>query len=94
MALDSIVRPILEEAGTTECDYSAYATSAKGYFMPRFVAEVEDYGLPSQVAMKILQGRSYNAETMDHLLERLNRASESDLDSFEVGLYQAFVEFL
>ncbi|MFD8834235.1 DEAD/DEAH box helicase [Streptomyces griseofuscus] len=94
MALESIVRPILEEAGITECDYSAYATSAKGFFLPRFVAEVEDYGLPSQVAMKILQGRTYNAETMDHLLERLSRASETEMGSFEVGLYRAFVEFL
>ncbi|XVV37192.1 helicase-related protein [Streptomyces sp. CA-100214] len=94
MALESIVRPILQEAGFDDCDYSAYATSAKGFFLPRFVAEVEDYGLPIQVAMKILQGRGYNAETMDHLLERLSRAPERAMDDFEVGLYRAFVEFL
>ncbi|WP_202592889.1 DEAD/DEAH box helicase [Streptomyces sp. KY70] len=94
MALESIVSPILQEGGYEECDYSAYASSAKGYFLPRFVAEVEDYGLPIQLAMKILRGRSYNAETMDDLLGRLERAREGDMNDFETGLYRTFVEFL
>jgi hypothetical protein len=63
-------------------------------FLPRFVADVEDYGLPSQVAMKVLRSRSYNADSMDQLLDRLMRSSARGLDGFELDMYQTFVEFL
>jgi hypothetical protein len=55
---------------------------------------VEDYGLPSQVAMKVLRSRSYNADSMDQLLDRLMRSSARGLDGFELDMYQTFVEFL
>ncbi|MFE1380551.1 DEAD/DEAH box helicase [Streptomyces sp. NPDC058740] len=93
MALDSIIRPILEGAGFEPCDYSAYASSAKGLFLPRFVSDVEDYGLPTQLAMKVLRGRSSNAETIDALIDRLKVARGADLNSFEAELLRGFVEF-
>ncbi|MFH8888673.1 DEAD/DEAH box helicase [Streptomyces sp. NPDC017949] len=93
MALDSIIRPILEDAGFDSCDYSAYASSAKGLFLPRFVADVEDYGVPTQLAMKALRGRNSNAETIDALIDRLKVSGEGGLNSFEVELLRGFVEF-
>lgn len=94
MTVQSVVNPILIEAGFEECDYSAYATSAKSLFMPRFVTDVEEYGMPSQLAMKLLGYRHVNFESIDQLLAALSRTRRADLDSFEESLYDGFVDFL
>ncbi|MFK0000311.1 DEAD/DEAH box helicase [Streptomyces werraensis] len=94
MVVQSIVNPILTEAGFEECDYSAYAASVKSLFMPRFVTDAEEYGLPSQLVMKILANRQSNFESIDHLLETLTYVRVDDLDEFESDLYRAFSDFL
>lgn len=94
MTVQSIVNPILFEAGFEECDYSAYAASAKSLFMPRFVTDAEEYGLPSQLAMKLLRNRHSNFDSIDHLLDTLTRVRADGLDEFEGDLYRSFADFL
>lgn len=94
MAVQSIVNPILVEAGFEECDYSAYAAAVKSLFMPRFVTDAEEYGLPSQLAMKLLRNRHSNFDSIDHLLAALTRVRADGLDEFEDDLYRSFVNFL
>lgn len=94
MAVQAIVNPILVEAGFEERDYSACAASVKSLFMPRFVTDAEEYGLPSQLAMKLLRNRYTNFDSIDHLLETLTRAHADGLDEFEGDLYRSFADFL
>ncbi|MFH9062228.1 DEAD/DEAH box helicase [Streptomyces coeruleorubidus] len=94
MTVQSVINPILVEAGFEECDYSAYASSAKSLFMPRFVTDVEEYGLPSQLAMKLLNNRHVSFDSIDQLLEVLSQVRAVDLNSFEDSLYGGFVGFL
>ncbi|MFJ2215007.1 DEAD/DEAH box helicase [Streptomyces sp. NPDC101062] len=90
MAMQGVVRPILMDAGYEECDYSAYAMAAKGLFLPHFVSDIEDYGLPAQVAIKLLRRNDRSFETIDELLEELSGANQRRLDSFEGVLYRGF----
>ncbi|WP_375792263.1 helicase-related protein [Streptomyces rhizosphaericus] len=94
MTVQSIINPILVDAGFQECDYSAYAASAKSLFMPRFVTDMEEYGLPVQLAMKLLKNRQANFESIDDLLRSLSRIQTVGLDSFESSLYSGFIQFL
>ncbi|MFF3402160.1 DEAD/DEAH box helicase [Streptomyces sp. NPDC002659] len=93
MTTQSVVNPILVSNGFPRCDYSAYASSAKGMFLPKYISDVEEYGLPAQLAMKIVGSRG-SFDSIDQLLQRLARSRRTDLSKFESDLFHSFTKFL
>jgi hypothetical protein len=93
MALQSIVDPILRSSGFNGCDYSAYASSAKSLFLPRFVSDIEEYGLPAQLVMKVI-GRRSTFASIDGLLYHLASARQVNLTKFESDLMANFRAFI
>ncbi|SEG64341.1 DEAD/DEAH box helicase [Actinacidiphila yanglinensis] len=93
-ATQNIVSPILREHGYRACDYRPYAVSAQNLFLPPYVGDLEEYGLPAQLVMKIL-GRRAQPTSLDNLLAALaSTRPTSEMNSFEGSLLSNFQRYI
>lgn len=82
LAVEALVRPVLAANGRT-CDYSAFAAQSLNLFLPDQITVLEEYGLPSQVAQRIV-GDLQPFSDLDSLLTQLRRVSLNSVeDPFE-----------
>ncbi|WP_333769811.1 DEAD/DEAH box helicase [Streptomyces sp. IBSBF 2435] len=93
-ATQNIVSPILLRHGYRDCDYRAYAVSAQNLFLPPYVGDLEEYGLPAQLVMKLMRRRA-QPSSLDELLEQLSSIRPtSGMNAFERLLLNNFQRYL
>jgi hypothetical protein len=85
-ALQRIEEEVFPIHGHRPGNYAFYNSRVEQLFLPRFAAALEEYGLPSQVAMKV-PGLLRDADSLDVVLERLRQTPNvASLTHFEQQL--------
>jgi hypothetical protein len=85
MVLDSIQREIFEKYGYKAGNYSKFAATIQNLFLDSSIIELDEYGIPTQVSMKILSSLDPDGN-LDHLIKNLktiNFEKETRLNDFE-----------
>ncbi|SDN83112.1 DEAD/DEAH box helicase [Geodermatophilus sp. DSM 45219] len=85
---DSLQKAVLPRLGIRPGDYTYFAGRCEDLFLPRYFSNLEEYGIPAQLVLK-LDGLLSPASSLDDLLSQLS-ALDSEvlpLDSFERGLF-------
>ncbi|MFP5378432.1 MAG: hypothetical protein ACLGHP_01475, partial [Vicinamibacteria bacterium] len=88
--LDNIQRVVLGRAGHRTGSYAAFAAHVEALFSPRFLAMLDEYGIPLEVARKLAPSLG-KPESLDDLLEdlRVVDLSTTSLSAFERSLVDA-----
>lgn len=53
--LDSIVKEVFRQNNLKTGDYTYFASSVESYFQPYYVVPLEEYGIPSQISLKLAE---------------------------------------
>jgi hypothetical protein len=85
--LDDIQRVILGRAGSATGDYAFFAAHVEGLFAEPFLAMLDEYGIPLEVARRLhpALGRPASFDELLHALRALD-LSHTELSQFERGL--------
>ena len=87
MAIERIREKLFQQVGLPPGSYSFFAKQVESQFLPAYFAALEEYGLPTQVALK-LRRIGLQGESLDDLLAPLRAvaahpAVDDLLDPFE-----------
>jgi hypothetical protein len=87
-ALQRLEEEIYPQYGLRPGSYAFYGSRVEQLFLPRFAAALEEYGLPSQIAMKV-PGLLDDAESLDIVLARLSDARTGpEFTDFEASVLE------
>lgn len=94
MALHRIQSEVLPRLGMPRGDYSVFAAACENLFLPAPLQTLEEYGVPTQLALRISDHLQPNGD-LDAVLERLRSTPASlDLHPFEKELLRDALEHL
>lgn len=84
MALDRIQRDVFTRIGRQPGDYSAFAAAVEARFLPFPLTALDEYGLPIEVAAKLLRYLE-DAESLD---DALDRVAQLDPNALPLTLFE------
>ncbi|HET9184126.1 MAG TPA: DEAD/DEAH box helicase [Candidatus Angelobacter sp.] len=82
--LDRIQKHLLGTVGKEPGDYELFATKVQNLFLPPFVADLDEYGIPLELARK-LAPQLAGSESLDELFQKVRQMDlrKTDLERFE-----------
>ena len=86
MALNDIADFVLTKRGLRGCNYSSFAVSIEHLFQPSSFSSLEEYGLPSEIAEKLLAKRLFSED--DDLDVVVNALRNRQLSHFAEGVFE------
>jgi hypothetical protein len=92
-ALDRIVREVQTRRKIEPCNFAPYAARVESGFMRPLLLSLEEYGLPAELAQRLLGPSTQADDSLDALLALLGQVSiddHPDLHPFEQDLVRRF----
>lgn len=86
IALNELVNHVLLSRGLKPCNYIPFAATIEHLFQPSSFSALEEYGLPTEISEKLLNGRLFNKD--DRLDVVVNNLRNRNLDSFADGVFE------
>lgn len=85
-ALNDVVNHVLQLKGLSGCNYLPFAMIIEHLFQPSSFSALEEYGLPTEISEKLLNGRVFNKD--DSLDVVVNNLRNRKLDRFGDGIFE------
>jgi hypothetical protein len=89
VALNDVVNHILQLKGLRSCNYLPFAMIIEHLFQPSSFSALEEYGLPTEISEKLLNGKVFNKD--DSLDVVVNNLRNQELDRFGNGVFEKSV---
>lgn len=86
VALNDVVNHILQLKGLRPCNYLPFAMIIEHLFQPSSFSALEEYGLPTEISEKLLNGKVFNKD--DSLDVVVNNLRNQELDRFGNGVFE------
>jgi hypothetical protein len=95
MAVDRIQAEVFRKARLAPGDYSVFAAQVENLFLPAGVVALEEYGIPLQLAERLIPS-SYTGRTFDDVLSLVRRMDPARVaqDPFEADLMRDALRFI
>jgi len=86
VALNDVVSHVLQLKGLRSCNYLPFAVIIEHLFQPSSFSALEEYGLPTEISEKLLNGNIFNKD--DSLDVVVNNLRYQKLDRFGNGIFE------
>lgn len=86
IALNEILNVVLSKRGLKSTNYMAFAASIEHLFQPSSFSTLEEYGLPTEISEKLMNGRLFSKD--DGLEVVMNALKERELDRYADGIFE------
>ena len=96
-ALSDVLAGVFQRRQLGSCDYSAFAASVENLFQPPSFTALEEYGLPSEIAKRLMDANLFGrSDGFDQVLGSLKAANLSSFptDEFEASVIRDFIDGL
>lgn len=89
IALNQLTNHVLLSRGLRPCNYMPFAAMIEHLFQPSSFSALEEYGLPTEISEKLLNGRLFNKD--DGLDVVVHNLRNRDLRDFADGIFETRV---
>jgi hypothetical protein len=86
VTLNDVVNHVLQLKGLRPCNYLPFAMIIEYLFQPSSFSALEEYGLPTEISEKLLNGKVFNKD--DSLDVVVNNLRNQELDRFGNGVFE------
>lgn len=86
IALNDLTNHVLLSRGLKPCNYIPFAATIEHLFQPSSFSALEEYGLPTEISEKLLNGRLFSKD--DGLDVVVNSLRNKELSSFADGIFE------
>ncbi|MEX1201373.1 MAG: DEAD/DEAH box helicase [Methylophaga sp.] len=86
IALNELSNHVLLSRGLAPCNYIPFAATIEHLFQPSSFSALEEYGLPTEISEKLLNGRLFNKD--DGLDVVVNNLRNKELSRFADGVFE------
>ena len=85
-SLSQISNEVFKKHNLSLCDYSYYASLVESYFLPKYFAPFDEYGLPVQVTNELRKSIKFSHE-LDEALKQLKEVNVERLKLTNIEKY-------
>lgn len=86
IALNSVVNHVLQLRGLSPCNYMPFAMTIEHLFQPTSFSALEEYGLPTEISEKLLNGKLFSKD--DGLDVVVNNLRNSELSRYADSIFE------
>lgn len=86
IALNEILNVVLSKRGLKSTNYMAFAASIEHLFQPSSFSTLEEYGLPTEISEKLMNGRLFSKD--DGLEVVVNALKDRELGRYADGIFE------
>jgi hypothetical protein len=86
IALNDVVNHVLQLRGLSPCNYMSFAMTIEHLFQPTSFSALEEYGLPTEISEKLLNGKLFTKD--DGLDVVVNNLRNSELSRFADSVFE------
>jgi hypothetical protein len=86
IALNELTNHVLHTRGLKPCNYVPFAATIEHLFQPSSFSALEEYGLPTEISEKLLNGKLFSKD--DGLDVVVNNLRNKELGSFANGVFE------
>lgn len=86
IALNELTNHVLISRGLKPCNYNPFAATIEHLFQPSSFSALEEYGLPTEISEKLLNGRLFSKD--DGLDVVVNNLRNKELSRFANGIFE------
>lgn len=86
IALNELTNHVLQSRGLRPCNYVPFAATIEHLFQPSSFSSLEEYGLPTEISEKLLNGRLFSKD--DGLDAVVNNLRNKELGSFADSVFE------
>jgi hypothetical protein len=86
IALDELTNHVLLSRGLKPCNYIPFAATIEHLFQPNSFSALEEYGLPTEISEKLLNGRLFSKD--DSLDVVVNNLRDKEIIGFANGVFE------